>query len=297
MNNKLLTVLRKILGLVGLLFILYILRNNLEKVVEISSKSQPSLWITTILAALTANILLGRVYSRLLIRTSPSLDINTGTKIYLLTQVAKYIPGKIWPYILQVSHLPNGTKFNSILTPNIDLLIMSLIGITSFGCSLIIYSLQYYLIGSLLILIGIFGTALTSIGKHWARIRSLLKKNIIPNQEYNHSDTILLNIEFWSAIFLAGLAQFFLLKTLLALNTNTTLQLLGISLLSWVIGVIAFFFPAGIGIREWSFIQGAGLITVISEIASAAAIITRLWWMAIDIAGGILAMGWNLIKR
>lgn len=296
-SSKLLRTARIVLGVLGGIFILYILWNSREKIIEITSVSSPAIWVWSMLLALCGNILLARVYSRLLIRSSISLDINTGVKVFLLSQIAKYIPGKIWSYLLQISHLPKGTKPQAIIAPNIDLMTMSIVGITSLGAALLLFSNQYHLLALVAMLIGLVGTSFAAMGRHWPVIQALLPKNLITEQDCDNRETFLLFIEFWAGNFLATLAQFYLLRTILSIDSNLTLQLLGISLLSWVVGAIAFLFPAGVGVREWSFIQATTLMTGLANIASAAAIITRLWWVVVDILGGLLVFTWHFFQK
>jgi len=69
--------------------------------------------------------------------------------------------------------------------------------------------------------------------------------------------------------------------------------------LSWIVGILAFFVPAGMGVREGIFIllaKHAGIDVTIETLVSIA-VITRLWLIIQEIGGASIIFLRNLTKN
>jgi hypothetical protein len=82
-------------------------------------------------------------------------------------------------------------------------------------------------------------------------------------------------------------SSYFLLNYGMGIDQGLTLQLCALLLLSWIVGLLAFIVPAGIGVRELIFFSLGGVLTYPPEPALLAsiALASRVVQVSIDVIG------------
>ena len=295
--NRRLKLLRFPLGLAGLLFVGYLVWNHWVELSDQITNARVLPIIMSISLALAGNFFFGHAFAELLSMHGAKVSLPLGRNVFLISQVTKYIPGKIWSYLLQMAHLPESTRISVIFTANFDLAIMSLWTNVIIGIVLILFGYEYYLLIPLVLIAGIPPSILTASGYHWKFMYNRGFMNLTkPCSKQGTASKQSLTAHVWAGSVLGALGQVVLLSMGFSLELKLSSILVGISLVSWAISAAFIIFPAGIGIREWLFLKTSSLIGVTSSIAAPFTIITRLWLLIIDLLGGILVCAINLLK-
>ncbi|MBV1959950.1 MAG: hypothetical protein KUG53_04370 [Pseudomonadales bacterium] len=245
----------------------------------------------SICLAVSGNIIAGHAFAQLLTHHGSPVSLSLGRRIFLLSQITKYIPGKIWSYLMQMTHLPPGAKIQSMLRANIDLMILSIWRNIVIGVSLLIFISGSTLLSFIVVTIGFTASMIVISGVHWKIVTACLPGITEGDQgsikiTVNHRVTL----EIWSSGLLTIIGQYIFLRYGIFIDESLTLTLIAINLLSWVISTALFIFPAGIGVREWVFIQTAQLTGIASSIAAPITLFIRFWQISVDVVGGVLAL-------
>ena len=92
-----------------------------------------------------------------------------------------------------------------------------------------------------------------------------------------------------------AVSSFVLLAEGMHVATVQAAHLTALLLLSWLVGALAFVFPAGIGVRELVFVALAGIVsqTPHAGLFAGAALASRLVQILSDIVGVLLFFGWR----
>lgn len=229
------------------------------------------------------------------------IPIQNAINNYVLSFIPRYIPGTIWGYLSRNLWLekeyackPSEANIGSILeigTAIIGVVTVSII--TNIGehkenwWHIVIYLLIIVLVYMIIVL-----------------VMSLQKNKSI---NIRKSDYLKWHVWFTSVIFFIfhwicnGLTVFFLSKAISIdtidfsiLSLSTLSSLYG---LSWLIGLLAVFIPAGLGIRELSFsvlLQSFGLLY---PYASLVALLMRLISISIEILFALLGLQSSIAKK
>lgn len=279
--------LRYPLGVAGFSFIIYLIIDNwLELSDQLSNSNFLAIGLSACFA-LAGNFLLARSFGRLLSRYGCETSVELGQRIFLLSQVTKYLPGKVWSYLLQISHLPSTSSITSIAQANIDIMIMSIWKSTIIGALLLTIYFEYIGLSIAVAVVGLLGSLVLASGYHWKFIARIFKLAITDRLVGSWSNIF---IEFWASGAFALLAQYLLLSEGLHIEKNLIPLLISANFLSWVASVLLIIFPAGIGVREWVFIQIAQYTGLALNISAPVTIVIRLWGLALDLTGALISI-------
>lgn len=221
------------------------------------------------------------LWLRLLRQFGCTLSFSEAFKIFYLSNMGRYIPGKVWQfvgmyYMLEKKDVGLGQAISSTLWVNI---FFNLSGI--FLGSVILYSYKFNLfpipLPSLIaLLVLIFVVIQPQVIN---RVLSLYmsyagKGDIVFSLSIK---TILTNLIFYAMLWLCyGVGFFFLVDSVTDVSLIQLPALVGFFALSHVIGFISFLSPGGLGVRE-------GVLTYLLSlymplpIATITAVIARVW--------------------
>lgn len=211
-------------------------------------------------------------------------------RIYYLSELVKYVPGKIWTAVGRVIMLTGMgvPRVITVASVGIMLIILALSGVLVTLISLPLWPrvgnprFVYLLLLVLpLGLLSLHPRIFTPI-MNWA-LRKLEHCTLTVKLAYSH---ILLLILFWSALWiLKGWATYLLFSILPEsvfaahpLPPHSWMIISGIMALSWIVGAVSPFTPAGLGIAELSIVVLLGrLFSIPADYATLFAVFTRLW--------------------
>ncbi len=186
-------------------------------------------------------------------RASPPFDQTF--KIMFVSGMGKYIPGKVWQYLGQIYlgqkvGLPKSVTFFSMV---LLFIAYNLAGILLFLFSLFFWQrFSPFLIFSLLFIFVLISLVIfypPVLNKVLKILMQLFKKEaLIVKAGFDHVVKILLILIVDWIIF--GIGVYFLVNSFYSIDFNQTVILCGIFAISVISGILSFFVPAGLGVRE-----------------------------------------------
>jgi hypothetical protein len=208
-------------------------------------------------------------------------------RVFLISEVARYLPGKIWQYVSRI-YLAQHYRIPPALTLTSALIELLLMMIASGAIALANVSNLVPKFGEqyrTLLLVGV-GLSLLLVHpallKLWSRLLAkFLRQDWIPfDVRYSHLVVILLaSLLTWV---LAGVGFALFLESLTPEAGGHTAQLIAIYSASWLIGLLAVVVPAGVGVREGVMTMLLGAI-VPSPTAAVLSIAVRLWITVLEV--------------
>jgi uncharacterized membrane protein YbhN (UPF0104 family) len=239
-----------------LFFIINTFQNNWQQVIEIRINSQG--WLMLFLALIStmfAHIFSGLVWHKILNILHCSLSGFKALKVYLITNIAKYLPGNVWHFYGRINAVTKGGDHISVATLSVLLepllmaaaaLLVALIS-SSFG---IIETAPTWKI----LAVQIIGLTVVLIGIHPRIINPVLQK--VSKSKGEQKSAILKEYPLWPLLgelgflLLRGTGFLFVCLALISVDLKTIPLLLTVFSLAWLLGLIVPGAPGGMGIFE-----------------------------------------------
>ena len=311
MNNKsnsrakipLLKVTRTFLLISGFLLVVVLTSKSWEESQNIFQGINLGFFILSLLAACCGNLFLSNLFRHSLRKYGYEITPRMTNKLFFYGQIAKYIPGKIWSIVLQKSLLEKAGSTGAILFSNIDLMLLSITINATLAFCLILFETNF-ICAMVMFVAGVTVCLFINKSHHiYTVVRFILKKSrLFEKNPALHQDTIsnkFIIFSYCVTWFFYLTAWFLMLSASFGLSMKLASVYIAFLNLSWIVGILSFFVPAGIGVREVVFIALAkysGLEASLETLASIA-VITRLWIMLQEAGGAGITFLWNLKKR
>ena len=277
--------------LAGVGFVVYLIVNNWPEVKDAILNSSQTLFLLSILLGLSGNFGFALLFSDLIKKYDYSTHNGTFIRMFYLSQIAKYIPGKIWTYLYQISKLATPGATFIVINANIELFFFSTLINSSIGIGLFFLTNNYFLS----VLAIIFGFA-TSIFLREIILLSVLPKFLKERfaDSFNTSVGCKVRIRTilacWILCMFFAFSQFILLSSIYSFSIISFLEILSFLYISWVISLFVIIVPAGIGVKELVFIFLASYSEKFdSGVIASIAIISRFWYVVLDILSATLS--------
>jgi len=238
------------------------LYHNLEELSTYRWNIRPSLLILSFLLLIANLAISALAWKRILHMFSVRLPLDQSFKIMFVSGLGKYLPGKVWLYLSQVylsakAKVPKGvTLFSMILLftaynlTGVVVFVFSLFWWYKFPPLLVLVLLLAFL--SLFFIL--FSTPILNL---MVRLSSLIskkfKEGLIPEELNINGGTgrvgqiILILMIDWMIF---GVAVYFLINSFYHIDLSQTVILCGLFAVSVLVGILSFFIPAGLGVRE-----------------------------------------------
>ena len=297
--------LRPLLFLVGIAFFILLIAQSREETEIILATINWSFFLLSALIAVGDNILISLLFQTLLQKYGFLLDYPRIGEMYFFGQMAKYIPGRFWSILYHATFLDGPGATKATFLANLDLTAVMLWRNLAIAAALLA---SYFNAGVafVFVILGIFVFALlcrccwlTYIG---GRVIRLFKKAELESFCHCSPKTFLIctvSLFTWIA-FLA--ANILLMQAALGYDAEVAIFYIAYFGLAWVVGVISFIVPAGIGVREVTFIFLAqtfgqdGNDTNVATLA-AIAIVYRFWQVSHEVGGLVVGFVLNCYRR
>jgi glycosyltransferase 2 family protein len=210
-------------------------------------------------------------------------------RIWFLSNLARYIPGKIFQFVA-VAHLGRGAAAGaSVLLASLlvhtgfSLLAAAVVGGWTLGPAAVpAVPAGLWIVGA---------TALAAIAVHplildrgLALVSRVTRRDLL-RWHGGWADSLVLLGFSVAAWMLYGFAYFLFLASLTPLNLSALPALAGVNALSFVAGYLAIVTPGGLGVRE-AAMTGLLLPVVPASVAAVLSIASRLWTIAAELIGG-----------
>ncbi len=251
--------LKKAFAFLVIIGVFYLLGKNLyQNLGEISHYRWQIRYEFLILSFLCLVINLGvasYAWKKILAFFHASLPFDQSFKIMSVSATGKYVPGKVWQYLGQIylgrkAGLPKSVTFFSMI---LLFLVYNLVGILVFLFSLFFWRSFSPLLISVLsgVSISVFMVALYPpiLNRVLSILFRLFKREPLTiGARFDQILHILLILIVDWIIF--GIGAYLLLNSFYSIDLSQTVILCGIFAISVIAGILSFFVPAGLGVRE-----------------------------------------------
>lgn len=286
MNKTLESILKWIIALAILVFLSIYFFKNFNQVNWSAVQFKPIYLAASFFVLLADYILLAELWRLVLRKLGYKLSFTDGNRIYFISMLARYIPGKA---LLLVSRVylaaKQGVDKKAVVTSTIiDLALFMVSGMICFASSIFLFKgLPSWAIITPLILIPTIMlvlipevlACLVNLG-----LRILKKRPITIRLTYSQILCfVMIHVVRW---IVDGFAVYLLFKSVIEPPLILVLLLPGIMGLCTVIGMVLFISPAGLGIREGflAFMLGPFITTNLAIMVS---LISRIWYTIAEV--------------
>lgn len=247
----------------------------------------PNLFFLSVIFGVVGNYGFALLFKQLLSSYGVNAKDIDAVGIFYTSQIAKYIPGKVWSYLFQMTKIGTPNSAFVIVSSNFQIAMFSLVINSFLGVTIYLLS-SNYLLG---LAVSVFGVLL-SLG-----IRNLRIAPLIPNRlkavlgvedllSARVGVSVGALITCWAFSVLYVFAHILLLQAFFDVSINSSLKLISFLFVSWVISVFAIIVPAGMGVKEVLFLLFASLDGSYSNsLLVSIALISRFWQMIVDLVG------------
>jgi glycosyltransferase 2 family protein len=252
------------------------------------------LWgaLGAVMIGVIGNLIVAVAFSDMVAKSAPSIDFERRISAYYYSQLAKYIPGQVAALLVQRSILAGPRASKATIMSNLELMMISCWLCGSAAVVLLVHTVNDAAAGLIVIATLVIGAWL--IRKDWQpaihRLTQLIPRFRALGAACAETNEISVARSIWLSagmLVLPTASSYVLLTTGMNIDHTTALPLTASLMLAWVVGVLAFVFPAGIGIRELIF-YGLGRALVSgpgAELMAEVAIASRLIHVLVDIVG------------
>jgi hypothetical protein len=263
---------------------------------------RPGFFAVAVLLGVVFAVAQGALFSRLMAKHGSDAGSRELVAAFLLSQPGKYIPGKVWPAVMQSLALRGKSSFAGIAVANVELIVVAISQMTALGLAALWIASPFIAVAPLAsglalgAVIIMFPTA-ALIRRLPVRVTALLRVSLSEGHCKRPS--------IWNAVGLSslvlGLNLAASLCVLLAagpsISTKEYAPILASLYLGFAASLLAVPVPAGIGIREAATV-GLGLLVatgVPSSILISVALLARCWQLVTDVA--CLGLGAAMLVR
>ncbi len=301
MSSSLRHVVVRVLMLLALAWMGWLIWRNWPALAGMASTAQWGLLALALVALALANVGMALVFAGFVARASgdpmPTVRV-AGT--FLLSQIAKYVPGKIWSVAMQAAMLQSPKVTKGVLLANIELTIVNLLLVSGAGVAfwawtrlgatvaLVVFVATWFIAGWACRLnsIRLMGAV---VGRFAPRFGHMLSP---PSGEHEESGVgrhaaLLLFLSMYCV------GWWLLVMGATTLDAQACMEVVAALSLSYIIGVISPM-PAGVGAREGAIVLLAPAVGVSHASMVAIAVASRAAMLALDalvaVVGAILLL-------
>lgn len=230
----------------------------------------------------------------------PRVPVARGAQVMLVGQLGKYVPGSVWAYVMQMEL---GRQYG-ILRPRVLVTALYAAGIGvvaslvlgALALPVVIQGHTYLLWLFLLLPFGL--VCLHPRVMTWlaSKVLQLFRR---PPLEHEVTFAVVWRAVVWSLLsyVLYGLHLWVLVNALVDPTLGSLILLTGAMALGFTVGLLAFVFPSGVGVREAVLIGAMTLLLTVPQ-ATAVSLVSRALFTAADLlAAGIAVLFVFILRR
>lgn len=289
---KLLRVYGSILLVAGLLaYVGYGFWNNWGRIRIYPWRLNLPLFLLSTISIFISYIFFLILWRFLLAMMGQSISFRTGYRIWFLSQIGKYLPGRVWSVVgrILLMHSAGMGRLFSGVNLLYEIMLFTLGGLIFFVMTLPSWESNSGLVPSYIVWITILTLCvmlhprivrtIISLGLKFMEGRIQVWKSPL---RYTH---LLLLLIFYVGVWgIIGLSFFLFFSSIQRVSLNQLPVLAGIFVFSWIAGNLAFLAPAGIGVREGTMLYLLGKFYP-PEIALVSTIGARMWITVVELIG------------
>lgn len=243
-------------------------------------------------------------WKRLLVAYDSKLSSFRSFQIVGISQLGKYIPGKVWfllgrMYLAKQFNIPERISFVSLVLETMLILITGgVIAVLTVAAQWI----QNLSIRALVAFAAIIGTLVFVHPRIFGRLvdfmMRVLKQEIV-RMNVTFGGIVVLLMLYFVCWFWAGTAFFIIVRSFYEVEIGKWLLFVGVFALAWVTGFVSFLTPAGLGVREGVM---AFLLSFYMPVSMAVivALVARVWVSMAEVMFFLVALPgikkWNIAR-
>lgn len=287
----------RVMVVLGVSFLGYLAYQSWAALTEVLATTGVSVFMGAILLLALANVSVAVLFAAMLVEAGkPVAVLRRVASVFLVTQLGKYLPGKIWSVVAQVSTLGNVGSPGRVVIVNIELAIIVVVTTCGIGGALLLAQHHGVVIGltALVIVFALTATMVRTALVHRAirrilsRASRLKKRPIFRDAELGAVRRGMVSLAalagFW-AMYLMG--WWLLVESLPGVPGVGTGLVVACLSLSYVAG-LASMLPAGLGVREAALVLLAPVSGVPFELMALLAVASRAALILVDAIGAII---------
>lgn len=291
--QRLRKVVSTVLVALGILFVVYVGLRHWEQLSLAFERFDRSLFALSVAAGVLGNLGIALLFRSLMTKHKASVSAAQATTLFYMSQVTKYIPGKVWGILYQASRVEGAAGSVAIVLANVEL--MGIAALTNIIIAIVLISAgSNPLLAGISLAAGILLTSLIVIANPLRFARAFIdrKLGIASPEEVTRGQHVLFDFTaYWLSSGIFVLANLALLSAFFDLGTVAKLQLIGYLLIASALSVVVVVMPAGIGIKEVLFLLIAGASNEYYEgLLVTVAIVSRFWQVSMDLCGAALVV-------
>ena len=244
-------------------------------------------------------VLLIEAWRRIIISAGETLSFGEATRIWLVSNLGKYVPGKVWS-IATMAVMARNSNVAPIVAAGSSVLTQLVTVAAGIGVVLICQAAMIEspatalaVASSILILLALMPVFLPRLGR-WASALSGRDFALPKIRQIVVWYTVMSAVASW---LLYGIAFKFFVKGILGNAAGATSSYIAVYAASYIIGFLALFAPGGAVVRESAMVTGMVRLGLSGQAdALAVAIASRLWLTVTELLPGLvyLAIGKRL---
>lgn len=253
-------------------------------------------FVEAIVIGVVANAAGSILFSDVVAKSVPGIAIGKRLSAYYYSQVAKYIPGRVAALLVQRSLLAGPRATVATVMSNIEL--TAITGWLCTSAALVLLASSRSPITAVLVAVIAVCVGAWLVRMDWLPLMHRLLRRIIPAYRSSGelptmncpSDGFRAVVLSTSFLVLPAASSYVLLVHGMNIESTLAVPLTALLLLSWVGGMLAFVFPAGIGVRELIFFGLGGTLgqAPAAELMAGIALASRAVQVLTDVAGVLL---------
>jgi hypothetical protein len=241
---------------------------------------------------LASATLQARLFAEFLSGYAPGVDAGAGTRLMLRAQLAKYLPGRIWSLVYQATAAPAAVTPRHLLLANGDLFLITFVHVATVATAAYFWPrpAAWAALG--------LGTVIATVAGagQWAGRGLRLAARVIrwrlelPPSRPSVGLQPLLGLNA-AAVLVNLAASILLLRSIFPTTPAVAWKVLSAYGFATALGSLVMIVPAGLGVREFLAVGIGGLVAppLASTSIASVALIVRVWQVAVDLGGAVLA--------
>lgn len=293
----------RLLMLLALAWMAWLMLANWPAIVSMAATAHWGLLALAVASLVLANIGMAAVFAGFVQRASgQALPAGQLAGTFLVSQVAKYVPGKIWSVAMQATMLRTPQATRSVLAANLELALVNLFLVTGAGAAFMAW-IRFGTMAALLVLLitWVLASWVSSlqvvriIGYTLQRAFPRLNRFLGPLGEAatdgpdGSSPSRQVGLLLFLAMYCLG--WWLLARGTTALDASACMGVVAALSLSYIVGVVSLL-PAGVGAREGALVLLAPALGLTQADMVVIAVASRVAMLAMDVlaaaAGAIL---------
>lgn len=252
-----------------------------------------SLFVVSIFIGIFGTTVSAVYFKKLLEKHGTFLPNALVIKMHMVSQIAKYIPGKIWGMAYQISHTSGISSAKSIVISNMEMMIGVMLLTTFISLFLLAYLFEPVL-SPIAFLFGLFSFVLffrfnlvdiflMKVSKKYRHLKT--QENIGSQLVKNELIITSLIYVLFALSYIFG--NLFMLISVFHFTVDESLIYIVLLSGAWLAAVFAIIVPAGMGVREVIFVAASSYINPDAslEILTSIAVVSRFFQIFQEILG------------